>query len=231
MQPRGWRVIRTQKPQSPPEPTLNGADLTAPSPPANGVPSSPPTKVELSECVSSAWGASDEPWDALGSEGGDWGAEAEEWGQGIGIVSGGDATTATIDALLQEQEQRSNQKVKDQTARLTAGCKAQQECTATEKEIQTPLSTENGEWEHRCFPPKAVIFLPEPWEEKSSGVVDQDMEERLKRYRKQEEDQGLVAALDHALGLKSGGSASAPGSQRGGEAAIAGEKYERTPAK
>ena len=84
-----------------------------------------------------------------------------------------------------------------------------------------------------CFPAKTVSFMPEPWGAGSSGAEDKDMEKRLKRYREQEEDRGLVAALDQALGLKDGGGAGSGGGRQGGGGGVAsiGEKYERTPAR
>ncbi|CAN0467585.1 unnamed protein product, partial [Hapterophycus canaliculatus] len=83
-----------------------------------------------------------------------------------------------------------------------------------------------------CFPAKAVSFMPEPWGAESSGVEDKDMQNRLRRYKEQEEDRGLVAALDQALGLKGGGGAGASRQGAGGGAAAGiGEKYERTPAR
>ena len=57
------------------------------------------------------------------------------------------------------------------------------------------------------------------------------MENRLRRYREQEEDRGLVAALDQALGPRVGGAASKQSASGGGGAAVVGEKYERTPAR
>ncbi|CAN0574835.1 unnamed protein product, partial [Ectocarpus sp. 12 AP-2014] len=82
------------------------------------------------------------------------------------------------------------------------------------------------------FPAQTVSFVPEPWGAESSRADDKDMENRLRRYREQEEDRGLVAALDCALGLKdAGGLSSEHGGKDGKGVASAGEKYERTPAR
>lgn len=100
------------------------------------------------------------------------------------------------------------------------------------------VEAENGAGGIPRFPAKAVSFMPEPWGAGSSGADDKDMENRLRRYREQEEDRGLVAALDQALGLKKkdggatgdGGGRQGGGGGGGGVASI-GEKYERTPAR
>lgn len=83
------------------------------------------------------------------------------------------------------------------------------------------------------FPAKPVSFMPEPWGAGSSGADDKDMEKRLRRYREQEEDRGLVAALDQALGLKAGGGGGENGGHQAGGGGVAGvgEKYESTPAR
>eukprot|EP00903_Cladosiphon_okamuranus_P014302 g13284.t1 len=83
------------------------------------------------------------------------------------------------------------------------------------------------------FPAKTVSFMPEPWGADSSRANDKEMEDRLRRYREQEEDRGLVTALDQALGLKDGCGAGNGGGQQGEGDGVAGigEKYERTPAR
>ena len=92
-----------------------------------------------------------------------------------------------------------------------------------------PVAAESGQ--RRCFPVKSVSFSPEPWEVKSSSASDKDMEDRLRRYREQEEDRGLIAALDQALGPRVGGATNKQSPSGGGGAAVVGEKYERTPAR
>lgn len=141
-----------------------------------------------------------------------------------GSVGGGTLATAAIDALLTEQETRSKQHVvncgavngrcsdsgRDKNATATAPI-ADGDTTASRK-TNGLLVTSGGEGGNGgvaggcyVFPPRAVNFLPEPWDVKSSRAANEDMETRIQKYREQEEDRALVAALDQALGVGSKG--------------------------
>lgn len=157
--------------------------------------------VEATKPSADAWGTDSESWG--GPAGDDWGAEWE----GEDEVS-----AAVIDALLEEREMGSVGKLVDRTKRTTAPD------IAVDKNMCPVLKSA------RCFPAKIMEFSPEPWGSKGSDE-DKDMETRIQRYRETEEDRGLIAELDRALGgetidgFKSSGRAEAAG----------GEKYERTP--
>lgn len=240
LQPQGWRVIRTQL-NAPPDrknastPTAGNdgvaVDTMLPPPPA-------PALTQPAEPVAGAWGEknADSSWDASGG-GDDWGAEADEWGAEGERDGAREDATAAIDALLKEQERQSTLAASNQASRLKSGVGGKSAtavgsneggCTDDAQGASTSL-TEPGE--RCCFPAKTISFSPEPWEVKSSSASDKDMENRLRRYREQEEDRGLVAALDQALGPRVGGAASKQSPSGGGGAAVVGEKYERTPAR
>lgn len=206
---------------------------------AGVVPPAPPIPSRPSEPAAEAWGANDESWDACGGRD-DWGAEDGEWGA-VGSDGGGDEATAAIDVMLAEHERRSTKKVRDEAAR-SKPCVRDESAAALggdevgseaigRRHVDTTLSSETECVAGRCFPAKAVNFLPEPWAAECSLVEDKDMENRLRRYRDQEEDRGLVAALDQALGLKNGARGHHQGPRGGEGASNVGEKYERTPAR
>eukprot|EP00752_Nemacystus_decipiens_P002854 g2658.t1 len=208
--------------------------------------------------VPDAWGASEVSWDTSApDEGDDWGVEASEWGAGNGTDGAGDEATPDIHALLDEQEKRSSKAQENRAAggapRFQGGGALNQSAPAGPQangridrqrwsaaapgaDASATVEVEDG-GERACFPAKTVSFLPEPWESGGSRAEDKEMEERLKRYKEQEEDRGLVAALDQALGLKGGGGGGGGtgngGGQQGGGGGVAGigEKYERTPAR
>lgn len=224
-------------------------------------PTPPPIPAQaVVEPVPDAWGTSDVSWDAAAADGDDWGAEESEWGAGVGTEGIGGEATPDIGALLDEQEKRSSKAQEDRAVPPPAagrpqgggareqptpaepqanGSSARQPCRAGASEADAAVApvpsaaadeAENGGGKP-CFPAKTVSFRPEPWGADSSRA-DKDMENRLRRYREQEEDRGLVAALDQALGLKGGGGVGNGGGQQGGGGRVAsiGEKYERTPA-
>lgn len=207
-----------------------------PSPPAPG-PAQP-----AKPAVAGAWGENndDSSWGTSGG-GDDWGAEAEEWGvEPERDGAAGEDPTAAIDALLREQERKPTLAASSQASRLKPGvCDKSAAAPGGDGESladasqaaspSLPGADESGE--RCCFPVKSVSFLPEPWEVKSSSASDKDMENRLRRYREQEEDRGLIAALDQALGPTVGGAANKQSPSGGGGAAVVGEKYERTPAR
>lgn len=204
-----------------------------------------------------SWDAVAPDGDGWGAEGGEWGAGVDV--EGVGDEA---TPTPDIDALLDEQEKLSSKAQGDRAtaaaaaaaaARLQGGSASDQSSPANSQpngssdrqrcptgasgaDFAAPAASaaveaENG-GKRPCFPAKTVSFMPEPWGAGSSGVDDKDMQNRLRRYREQEEDRGLVAALDQALGLKDGGGTGS-GSQQGGGGGVAsiGEKYERTPAR
>lgn len=207
-----------------------------------------------------AWGESNVSWDdAAPGEDDEWGAELSEWGSGAATEGVGHGTAADIGALLDEREKLSSTarggSALPTTAAVGGGVCGKSTSIgprpdgASDGQVgpadasgpggisSTAPSTavENGDGGGRpCFPAKTVSFMPEPWGAESSGADDKDMKNRLRRYREQEEDRGLVAALDQALGLKESGVTgnSQQGLQgAGGGAASIGEKYERTPAR
>lgn len=215
-------------------PTVTGAAPTVPPVPARPL-----------ESAVDAWGANATSWGDADEEMDDWGAETtSEWstaGGNDGTAAGGGGTAASIDALLDAQERRSTQTtysqaeglqvsgVEKQSPTVAADSRTEgKEAAAEHHAEQTVPSTEVGTRDCRFFPSKLMNFSPEPWAD-SSSVDDTDMENRLRRYREEEEDRGLVAALDQALGLKG----SAVGDKQGAGAVLAGvgEKYERTPAR
>lgn len=134
--------------------------------------------------------------------------------------------TVTVDGNSVEQAVREGENEK-------TASKATKATTVSNEATRSSRTTCSGQF----FPAKAVNFSPEPWEKPraSTGGGDKDMERRIRRYREQEEDRGLVAALDEALGLK--GVGAGPGSNRSGAesdgslSGIIGERYERTPAR
>ncbi|CBN79864.1 conserved unknown protein [Ectocarpus siliculosus] len=242
LRPEGWRVVRTQAPQ-PVEPAQDDSDPTAASAPAAH--------------ATDPWGASDVSWDAPASDGEGWGAETSDWGAGVDTEGVGGIATADIDALLDKQEKKQSSTCQGDRASAAAAEKrsstggdtcsslaelgpnhsssgsGSQKKSAAESSKSDTVAAEGGDWGGRpCFPAKTVSFVPEPWGAESSRTDDKDMENRLRRYREQEEDRGLVAALDHALGLKdAGGLSSEHGGKEGKAVASVGEKYERTPAR
>lgn len=169
-----------------------------------------------------AWGADSESWDVPAGD--DWGAEAGEW-EGEDEV-----TAAVIDALLEEREMGSVEKLVDQAKRTatpdTAAAPAVDKKSMGQDRYHM-LDSGRNRLMHRCFPAKPMEFSPEPWGSNGSGN-DKDMEKRIQRYRDKEEDRGLIAELDRALGRETGdGSRSQVSSGRAQPAD--GEKYERTP--
>lgn len=195
-------------------------------------------------------------WDAAAPDGDGWGAETSEWGAGVDTEGDGDEATPDIDALLDEHEKRSSKTQGDREAAAAAAARSQgggacdrpppagpqpngesdrqryaARGSGADAVAAVAVEPENGGG-RPCFPARTVSFMPEPWGEDNSRADDRDMERRLRRYREQEEDRGLVAALDQALGLKSGGG-EGQGGQHGGGGGVAsiGEKYERTPAR
>ncbi|CAM9245974.1 unnamed protein product [Ectocarpus fasciculatus] len=262
LRPEGWRAVRTQTPQ-PVEPAQDGSDPTAvPTASAvagatNRTPPAPPTSA-VSEQATGAWGASDVSWDAPASDDDGWGAETSDWGAGADTEGVGGIATADIDALLDKQEKKQSSSTSQGDRAATAAeqrpstggdtCSSlaesapnhsssssgSQQKSAAESLKSDAVAAEGGDWGGRpCFPAKTVSFVPEPWGAESSRADDKDMENRLRRYKEQEEDRGLVAALDHALGLKDGGGglSSEHGGKEGKGVAGIGEKYERTPAR
>lgn len=205
-----------------------------------------------------AWGENDFSWDDASPDEDEWGAETSEWGAEIGTEGTGHGTTADIGALLDKRE-RCSSSARGGPASPAAAAGGSGTCGKVASTEPRPDGTsdgqegpadasgpggipstasaaaENGDGEGRpCFPAKTVSFMPEPWEAERSGADEKDMRNRLLRYREQEEDRGLVAALDQALGLKDGGvtRSSQQGPQgAGGRTASIGEKYERTPAR
>lgn len=215
------------------------------------------------EPAAGAWGENDVSWDAAAPDEDEWGAETSEWGAGVGNEGTSNGKTADIGALLDERDKKTSMTQGGRAAPAEAAvrCKGSGTCDkplaeprpngtsgssdrqigpadASGPEVIAPTASaavENGDGGGRpYFPAKNVSFMPEPWGAESSGADDKDMKNRLRRYREQEEDRGLVAALDQALGLKDGGVTgnTQQGMQgaRGGVASI-GEKYERTPAR
>lgn len=201
-----------------------------------------PAPAQPAKPIASAWEQNNDgsSWDASGG-GDDWGVEPDEWGVEAEKDRDGEDPTAAIDALLKEQERQSTFAASNQASRLkpsgvfdksaAAVDGDEGRCTDDAQDASSRLSVATEPEERCCFPAKAVSFLPEPWEAKSSSASDKDMENRLRRYREQEEDRGLVAALDQALGPRVGGAASKQSASGGGGAAVVGEKYERTPAR
>lgn len=197
-------------------------------------------------------------WDAPASDGDGWGVETSDWGAGVDTEGVGGVATADIDALLDKQEKKQSSTCQGDRASAVAatekrpskggdtcsslaestpnhsssGSGSQQKSAADSSKSDT-VAAGGGDWEcWPCFPAKTVSFVPEPWGAESSRADDKDMENRVRRYREQEEDRGLVAALDHALGLKdAGGLSSEHGGKEGKGVASVGEKYERTPAR
>lgn len=244
LQSQGWRVIRTQL-----HPPHNGKNASTPTE-GNGnaaagiiLPSSPaPVSVQPAKPVAAgAWGekTEDSCWNASGS-GDDWGAAAEEWGVEGERDGDGEDPTAVIDALLTEQERQPTLAASSQASRSKPGvCDKSaaapggdgENCSNASQAASPSLPAAAEYGERRCFPVKSVSFSPEPWEVKSSSASDKDMENRLRRYREQEEDRGLIAALDQALGPRVGGATNKQSPSGGGGAAVVGEKYERTPAR
>lgn len=230
--PQGWRVIRTQAAQA--------AETHPTQPPttANAPPPTPPVPPQRPAPAADAWGGTAEAWDASG-DGDDWGADTGEWGaEAVGDGGDGEAGTAAIDALLKEQERRSAEKVSDEEVRLAAGARGKSTAVtvgdeeAAGRDIERNAGAEKpGRRARRCFPAKSLSFLSEPWGAENSRAEDKGMESRIRRYREQEEDRGLVAALDQALSLKRGQGSKSQGAQGGGGTAGVGEKYERTPAR
>lgn len=256
----GWRVVRTQAPPPQEQPAENLRDKNASTIPtadnnsgtnvsvAGFIPPIPP--IPAAEV---AWGENDVSWDDAAPDEGDWGAGTSEWGAGVGTEGTGHGTPADIGALLDEREKRSSaaQGGPASQAAATVGggaCGKSRLDGTRDGELGSAdasgpggipstasAAVESGDWGGRpCFPAKTVSFTPEPWGAESSGADDKDMKNRLRRYREQEEDRGLVAALDQALGLKDGGVTGScqQGPQRSGAGATSiGEKYERTPAR
>lgn len=197
------------------------------------------------ESAADAWGANATSWGDADEGSDSWGAETtSEWntaGGDDGTAAGDGGTTGSIDALLDEQERRSTRMEKGpaESLQISGGGKISSAVATSSRTEGKEAAAENpaerlvsrtqvGTRDRRFFPAKLMNFAPEPWAE-SSGVDDKDMENRLRRYREQEEDRGLVAALDQAIGLKD----SAVGGKQGAGAVSAGvgEKYERTPAR
>lgn len=181
-----------------------------------------------------AWGAANQSWDTPGG-GEAWGADSSAWDIAAESQGLGDRATAAIDALLQEQEKRSTAKSTGHAAQATAaspgaGREGQRATTLSGIEPNTP--PKNKARVNDCFPAKVLSFLPEPWGFESSSADDDAMNNRLLRYREQEEDRGLVAAIDGALGLRASETSNGQDVHgRGGGAAKIDEKYERTPAR
>ncbi|CAN0541975.1 unnamed protein product, partial [Ectocarpus sp. 12 AP-2014] len=225
----------------------------------NVAPPTPPTSTHPAASATDPWGASDVSWDAPASDGDGWGAETSDWGAGVDTKGVGGIATADIDALLDKQEKKQSSTCQGDRASAAAAAAAEKRSTggdtrssiaeiapdhsrsssgsqqksAAESSKSDTVAAAGGDWGGRpCFPAQTVSFVPEPWGAESSRADDKDMENRLRRYREQEEDRGLVAALDHALGLKdAGGLSSEHGGKEGKGVASAGEKYERTPAR
>ncbi|CAM9745356.1 unnamed protein product [Scytosiphon promiscuus] len=240
------------------EPATTTASSNEAASAAGALPPTPLLPVPpATEPAADAWGAdADVSWDAADAafDGDGWGAEEGEWGTKVDARGGGVTATADIVALLEEQEKRSSDA---QVGRTDVEAPARGESGATElkrdggggggdsrkravksrgPDSDSPTASATGETGGKergpCFPARGVSFMPEPWGVESSGAADKDMQNRLRRYREQEEDRGLVAALDQALGLDDAGEAG--GSRQGaggGGAAGVGEKYERTPAR
>ena len=221
----GWRVIRTQKlPEHSRDTTVGCAG------PRNGPSessfkaleaSTPPRSVEP---AADAWGADTVSGDDL--LGDEWGAGAGDWD-----ACKDETTAAAIDALLEERERLS-----DRAERLTIrtcvepAAAAARDGNDVEINGRRLLDVDNGRSARRCFPPKSMTFSPEPWGSKGNGI-DSDMEKRIRRYREEEEDRGLVDELDKALSQGTGDGSKSKFSSGGARAADAGEKYERTPAR
>ncbi|CAM9809420.1 unnamed protein product [Ectocarpus sp. 8 AP-2014] len=227
----------------------------------NVAPPTPPTSTQPAAHSTDPWGASGVSWDAPASDGDGWGAETTDWGAGVDTEGVGGIATADIDALLDKQEKKQSSTCQGDRASAAAAAAAaekrlstggdtcsslselapnhsssgsgSQQKSAAESSKSDTVAAEGGDWGGRpCFPAKTVSFVPEPWGAETSRTDDKDMENRLRRYREQEEDRGLVAALDHALGLKdAGGLSSEHGGKEGKGVASVGEKYERTPAR
>lgn len=230
---------------------VSAASIIPPMPPG------PSQEVSAPATGVVAWGENDVSWDdAAPGEDDEWGAEPSEWGTGADTEGAGHGTTADIGALLDEREKLSST-ARGGPASPAAAAVGGSTSTSTGPtpdggsdgqvrpadasgagDISSTASStavENGDGGGRpCFPAKTVSFMPEPWGAKSSGADDKDMKNRLRRYREQEEDRGLVVALDQALGLKekdvTGNGQQGPQGAEGGAASI-GEKYERTPAR
>lgn len=252
--------MRTQAPQhaEPAGHSIDPAPKTASTNKAVGAagvsPPKPPLAVPpAAEPAADAWGASaDLSWDAAPSDGDGWGAEEGEWGAEVNPGGQGGKATADIEALLDEREKRSSEIQGGRTAADAGGFTPSMAETrrggggdgqgsAVESAGPGPgagspnvpaVGGAGAERRRPCFPAKAVSFMPEPWGAQVSGVEDKDMQNRLRRYREQEEDRGLVAALDQALGLNDDGGAGSNRRGAGGAGAAGiGEKYERTPAR
>lgn len=242
-------MIRTQGPPPPADSSGDGAVAAA----GDVVPAAPAAPAQAGvEPPADAWGASDVSWDAATAPDGDgWGAETSEWGTGAGTEGDGAGAAVDIGALLDEREKKLSKPQGDQAAaaaeaRLENGLAGDQsapgnptrngEAAGPGIDAPTaPAAAEAGDGEGRpCFTARTVSFMPEPWGAESSRAEDKDMQNRLRRYREQEEDRGLVAALDQALGLKDGAAAGSSQHDQqggGGGAATVGEKYERTPSR
>lgn len=247
LQPQGWRVIRTQAPQPVPncaKPATSTASSST-TPAIDVAPPVPPVPTRLLEPAANAWGANATSWGDADGGSDSWGADTtSEWttaGGDDGISAGDGGTIVGIDALLDEQERRSTRTASDAAEGLQisgGGRKSSAVATSSRTEgkeaaAENPVermasSTQVSTRARRFFPAKVMNFAPEPWAD-CSNVDDKDMENRLRRYREQEEDRGLVAALDQAIGLKD----SAVDGKQGAGAVSAGvgEKYERTPAR
>jgi len=206
------------------------------------MPPVPPVSAQASvEPPADAWGASDVSWDAAAADGDGWGAETSEWGAGADTEGVGVGAAVDIGALLDEREKKLSKPQGDQATAAAAEGRSENGRTCGQSAPANPTingvcgdvhKCEAGDAEGRpSFTARTVSFMPEPWGAESSRSEDKDMQNRLRRYREQEEDRGLVAALDQALGLNDGaGAGSGSQDQQGGGGSI-GEKYERTPAR
>ncbi len=259
-QREGWRVIRTQGPPPPAHPSGDESNGRAVAAAGDALPAPPPVPEQVGvEPPADAWGASNVSWDVAAPDGDGWGAETSEWGTGADAEGVGAGAAVDIGALLDEREEKLSKPRGDRVAaaaevRLENGRAGDhpapanpttngvsgdgQKCEATEQGVETPTApaaAEAADGEARpCFAARTVSFMPEPWGAESSRAEDKDMQNRLRRYREQEEDRGLVAALDQALGLKDGAAAGSSQQDQqggGGGADNVGEKYERTPAR
>lgn len=183
-------------------------------------------------------GGGGDDWGDEGGEG-DWGETAVGGDGGIGVEGLGEAelSTAAIDALLTEQEKRSSKQIADRLGKVNDRLQNStiesnttmgndHERTQTAWDVMEPKNAgENNEADALtvspqqlryskakvCFPVNAIDFSPEPWGADLSSDKDLDMENRIRRYREQEEDRNLIAALDQALEVGNNGARSKPG--------------------
>lgn len=255
-----WRVIRTQQTHDP-KPRVHGVDQALPEPVSNrdlGT-LSPPAREATGKGASHGWGGEGGAW-GVKAGGDDWGCVTGDWGEATvtsdDVFGNTSSSVPAIDALLEKQDARSRERVSDALGatkkrptrrrqgggRKSRASSAKKNLSAGADEPQganarSPSGGSGGRAQARTsssFPCKALDFSTEPCQEKTwKGGEDEEMESRIRRYREQEEDRELVAALDRALASKEAGRSGGGGAEGSGDkfSGAAGEKYESTPAR